>query len=365
MPIWPRKGTLPWRPSKNMNQDEYLTSKGAEIMHYLSASLRRIELEYLVPGLCENRGIGVVNRHLLAISLFCVALLQISTALAHAQVFDEVETGNTCSYFGESVPPRVTTFSSDREAEDVINRIVEASGLVQNFEVHAAGVPNAAAIIRGDTRYVLYNQYFVQNTKQSTGSSWAPISIMAHEVGHHLNGHTLDNRGSRPKTELEADYYSGFILQRMGSTLESARVAMNKLGSSQGSASHPPKHDRLAAIASGWTKACEADSGCSSRGSTPAPQREERESRTPGPDSCEYARDGECDEPDLCEPGTDTADCERERSRRDRPSRDTEPRQLYCCDNYGRKWCAIRVNPGPPGTPCWCAGVPGSGRMCH
>ena len=36
----------------------------------------------------------------------------------------------------------------------------------------------------------------------------------------------------------------------------------------------------------------------------------------------------------------------------------------YCCDIYGRKWCAIRVNPGPPGSPCWCAGVPGTGIMC-
>ena len=32
-------------------------------------------------------------------------------------------------------------------------------------------------------------------------------------------------------------------------------------------------------------------------------------STQPGPDSCEYANDGECDEPTFCTEGTDTADC--------------------------------------------------------
>lgn len=31
--------------------------------------------------------------------------------------------------------------------------------------------------------------------------------------------------------------------------------------------------------------------------------------QTAGPDSCRWANDGECDEPDLCAPGTDSADC--------------------------------------------------------
>ena len=40
------------------------------------------------------------------------------------------------------------------------------------------------------------------------------------------------------------------------------------------------------------------------------------------------------------------------------------PRQVYCCDGFGRRWCPVVVNPGPPGSPCWCAGVPGSGVIC-
>ena len=36
-----------------------------------------------------------------------------------------------------------------------------------------------------------------------------------------------------------------------------------------------------------------------------------------GANSCRYARDGECDEPDLCDRGTDTADCSGVRPDRD------------------------------------------------
>ena len=189
-------------------------------------------------------------------------ILVLFCPVASAQIFDELETGQVCSYFGESMPEKVTMFQSDHEAEEVLRQIVAATGLIQNFQIRAGGVPNAAAVIKGETRYILYDQYFMQDMKKRTGSSWAAKSIMAHEVGHHLNGHTLSDAGSRPKRELEADYYSGFILQRLGASLDDARVAMLKLGSDSGTRTHPAKHDRLAAIGNGWMKSCDSDSNC-------------------------------------------------------------------------------------------------------
>ena len=208
----------------------------------------------------------------------CLLGLFVYPTTVHSQVFDKLPVGHSCSYFGEPVPHSVHTFSSDKEAEGVIRKIVAASGLVQNFVVRSAGVPNAAATIRRDKRFILYNQYFMRKMKKATGSPWAAVSIMAHEIGHHLNGHTLDNRGSRPSIELEADYYSGFILQKLGGTLDQARIAMTRLGSETGSSTHPPKRDRLAAITNGWTKSCELDPACGGR--TPAdPERQDEESR--------------------------------------------------------------------------------------
>jgi hypothetical protein len=73
-----------------------------------------------------------------------------------------------------------------------------------------------------------------------------------------------------------------------------------------------------------------------------------------GRDSCEYANDGQCDEPDLCPKGTDTTDCSKRRT----------DESLYCCDTFGNARCQIVVNPGPIGSPCWCAGIPGTGVTC-
>jgi hypothetical protein len=184
------------------------------------------------------------------------------TLSASAQIEDQIEIGHACSMFGEEVPETVTLFESDEEVESVIRDIVSASGLVKNFVIRAGGVPNAAATIRGTDRYILYEPYFMRNVRAQTGTKWAAISIMAHEVGHHLNGHTLTPGGSRPKSELEADYFSGFVLQRMGASLDDARMAMKTIGSPVASETHPAKHDRLVAITQGWSKACEKDSSC-------------------------------------------------------------------------------------------------------
>jgi hypothetical protein len=259
-----------------------------------------------------------------------LAFLLLALNVGETQVAETIRTGNTCSYFGESIPENVTAFSSNREAESVIDRIVTASGLSRNFQIRAAGVPNAAAVIYGNARFILYNPLFIKEIRSSTGTEWAAISIMAHEVGHHLNGHTLTSGGSRPNLELEADYFSGFVLQKLGASMSDATVAMQKLGTSIATSTHPAKNDRLAAISSGWSKSCDGDSSCSggtSPPSTKSPERKTTETKdTGGPDSCKYAKDGTCDEPDLCNRGTDTTDCRAQQSdtkssRKSRPSR--------------------------------------------
>lgn len=185
-----------------------------------------------------------------------------------AQIEGRLEVGKTCSVFGESVPKEVTLFESEPEAEEVVSQILSVAGLVKNFKVRAAGVPNAAAVVRGTNRFILYDPYFMRTIRKQTSSKWAAISIMAHEIGHHLNGHTLDQEGSRPDKELEADYFSGFVLEKLGASLDEARTAMNKLGSANASTTHPAKNDRLVAIARGWSKSCNANPKCEKSEST-------------------------------------------------------------------------------------------------
>jgi hypothetical protein len=146
-------------------------------------------------------------------------------------------------------------FTSNKEAELVVERIMDLVGLRPNFKVQPARVPNAAAIVYGTDRYLLYSPRFISKVTQRTNTDWAAISIMAHEIGHHLSGHTLKSGGSRPMMELEADEFSGFILRKMGANLQEAQAAVSLFGSPIPTNTHPGKNERLEAIQKGWNRA--------------------------------------------------------------------------------------------------------------
>jgi hypothetical protein len=160
-----------------------------------------------------------------------------------------------CSYYGEKVPETIESYSPSDQTRDIIKNILQIVGLKPNFEVRAADIPNAAAVIYSGKRYILYNPAFVEKLNKAAGSNWASVSILAHEIGHHLNGHTLSETGSRPDIELEADEFSGFVLRKLGATLNEAQVAMKIAADVKASHTHPAKKDRLIAIANGWNTA--------------------------------------------------------------------------------------------------------------
>jgi hypothetical protein len=130
--------------------------------------------------------------------------------------------------------------------------IVDALGLVPNFEVVGADFDEdqwAYAMIRNGKRYIVYDRRRFQWDRKAP--RWEDVAILAHEIGHHLNGHTLDDIGSRPPTELEADRFAGFAISRLGGSLENALAGFRALPK-DGSRTHPPRAERLAAVEAGW-----------------------------------------------------------------------------------------------------------------
>jgi hypothetical protein len=148
-----------------------------------------------------------------------------------------------------------SSFSNIAEGKNIAQQIIDIVGLKPNFEVREANVPNAAAVVYSGKRYVLYNPTFIKNLERTTGTKWAGISVLAHEIGHHLNGHTITSSGSQPTLELESDEFSGFVLRKMGASLAEAQAAMKTLATVNASKTHPGQYDRLTAIADGWDKA--------------------------------------------------------------------------------------------------------------
>ena len=187
-----------------------------------------------------------------------------------------------CSLFGEldSGPYNYSFGMPDPSVDRIIEDILKVQALAKNFEVYETHeVPNAAALVQGETRLILYNPDFLRQINNQTRNSWAIKSIFAHEVGHHLNGHTIQSGGSRPDIELQADEYSGAAVRWMGGNLDDALIAMSNLAPEQGSYTHPGRSDRLRAIESGWRNAIQRGGGTNTGGGGSSPPQD------PYPDS--------------------------------------------------------------------------------
>jgi hypothetical protein len=221
-------------------------------------------------------------RQLRPVALACCALVGLAVGgLAMAQktaavakpskaqlVADLAATLQACSYDGSPLafsPPDLS--KGGGTGKQVVAEIMKYTGLPANFVVVEGKVPNAAAVImqgpdQVPRRVIAYNPAFMGQVIEATKSNnWAPVSIMAHEIGHHLSGHTIVPGGSQPPIELESDKFSGFVLYKMGAPLADAQRAIATLIPEADGETHPGRRKRLAAIANGWTEACELQGG--------------------------------------------------------------------------------------------------------
>jgi hypothetical protein len=119
----------------------------------------------------------------------------------------------------------------------------------------------------------VYDNNFLEDIDAYAKTKWASISIMAHEMGHHYYDHVVSGKGSNVPSEIEADAFSGYMIQKQGGTLEQALAAMTAIGTENQTATHPAKADRLKAITRGWNaaKANTTATGANTGANTPPP----------------------------------------------------------------------------------------------
>jgi hypothetical protein len=145
---------------------------------------------------------------------------------------------------------------NERAAKEAVWRIVQHSGLLPNFDVRQnTTIRTAIAYIKDRKRVIEYNPEFISTIIDSSRTDWSAVSVLAHEIAHHLLGHTLDPGELHPGDELACDRYSGFILYAMGATMQESLAAIEVAGDPHGTQAHPPKQARVAAIQQGWEDA--------------------------------------------------------------------------------------------------------------
>lgn len=161
-----------------------------------------------------------------------------------------------CSYDDALNEKDLYLYDPSNEAERIVAEIVDALGLVKNFTVRSSNVSNALATSFNGTRYVFYSTSFLEKFKADANTQWAAYSVLAHEIGHHLNGHNFGetNPKARKMLELEADQFSGSVLRMLGATIEEAQAGLQTFDLQGETNTHPPTTARKEAVSNGWKK---------------------------------------------------------------------------------------------------------------
>ena len=159
-------------------------------------------------------------------------------------------------------------YISDESAELALDKILSVIGVSKSFVMMPCdNINNAVAVSLLGIRYILYDRDFIRSLNNK--NDWNGLFIFAHEVGHHVNGHSLDvvlyasetiklkSLAQKREQELEADEFAGFILGKLGATLEQTSQSIYLLSSNEDDehSTHPSKYKRLSSVKKGYEKA--------------------------------------------------------------------------------------------------------------
>jgi TPR repeat protein len=191
--------------------------------------------------------------------LIALTLLLFNLCLVYGQSFQDVteaesekEINDICASLGLGFT------STPREVSQIVDEIVNTAGVAKGgFELaQCSNINNAIAKMLTDengneVRYIIYDAAWLKSFNEGTLTDWSGKFVLAHEIGHHLNGHSLNNGSSNHKFELEADYFAGRALANLGATLDET-LAVTEEMSMKATYSHPGRVDRAKQAKAGW-----------------------------------------------------------------------------------------------------------------
>ena len=160
-----------------------------------------------------------------------------------------------------------SAFTTEKEANEALDKILNVIGASKNFTlIPCDDINNALAVTFKGDRFILFDGKFMRDITQLT-NSWANMFILAHEVGHHINGHTrdfllatvLDDQSleDRRKEELEADEFAAFVVSKLGASFAQIEETIKLIASNKNDlySTHPSYDKRIAAVKRGFDKA--------------------------------------------------------------------------------------------------------------
>lgn len=135
---------------------------------------------------------------------------------------------------------------------DVIVKIKGALDISVPIDIYIArDENNAFATVANGRKIIVADTGFLAQINSISRTEWGAIQVLAHEVGHHIAGFDSDSH----RGELNADYWSGQVLQRLGAARSASTKAILAFGTDFDTKSHPAKNRRARVIEKGWDDA--------------------------------------------------------------------------------------------------------------
>lgn len=172
-----------------------------------------------------------------------------------------------CTYYDYMTPTDfISTCGLKKQGQDdfnisILDSFLLDSGLKKNFvlkECKNLNTPTAAMIdpyFGTMERYVTFPQNLLDNWKLYNSTNWSYFAQITHAIGHQLFRHTLIEGLDNRTEELIADEFSGFMLAKMGASLDESNTGLQYFKPEALKQDVFPKVDaRKEAISKGWNK---------------------------------------------------------------------------------------------------------------
>ena len=198
-----------------------------------------------------------------------IILIVVIVCFNQTSLFSNQSEYDLCQLFNDN-SLKIVDVGLENEILNILNHV----GINSNSFVLQAceKLENALAITYSGDRYILYGKGFLDSIISKT-NFWSSTFILAHEIAHHIYGHTRDlkllNEGSlsdfdlnqKRIQELEADNFAGFILSKMGASIHDASQVITNYTNNVSNihSTHPIKEKRLEAIRKGFERSLGID----------------------------------------------------------------------------------------------------------
>ena len=139
-----------------------------------------------------------------------------------------------------------------------LDAICNDLNIKNNFEFkYCNGIQNASSLIYEGKRYIVYDADYFFN--EIGANRFFGIFVLAHEIAHHLNGHTISKSNysyiEQQEKELQCDFFAGTVLYKFGLNLIELKNILRWIPDSDNEYStHPGLKKRIEAVVDGYFK---------------------------------------------------------------------------------------------------------------